>query len=247
MKHRSFQLEQQWCMIHYPERPNGFGVMILGDYHHYVDNNSSFWLQQEARSPIIRALNDNGYFVFYSNLFGANWGSDRAVQLAKRMYQYVKRTEIMNSKIHILADGMGALVLRKLYPMLRNDLRSVVLYSPCVSLYEHYHQEKEQKFFFKKLQKEISQANEINEKDCEQWINFYQGDYLDFMSYSIPLYMIQWVSTSRYKKQFPFIKEIYKDRMKKEYLTDLFFLLPEKKSTIGGKITSYFQKHEYEL
>ncbi len=113
MNQRLFQLEHEWCMIHYPERPNGFAVMILSDHHHYVDEKSSFWSQHETRNLWIQELNANGYIVYYSNLYGANWGSDQAARLAKRLYQQVKRTEIINEKIHILAEGMGSSCSKK--------------------------------------------------------------------------------------------------------------------------------------
>ena len=62
----------------------------------------------------IQSLLKEGYTVFYSNLYGKNWGSEKAVKLAKRLYEHIIRSEIMNDKIHIIAEGMGALVALKL-------------------------------------------------------------------------------------------------------------------------------------
>ncbi|MBW3111972.1 MULTISPECIES: hydrolase [Bacillaceae] len=247
MYQRLFQLEQEWCMIHYPERPNGFAVMIIGDSHHYVDGKSSFWVQHEARYKWIQDLTSKGYIVYYSNLYGANWGSDQAVQLARRLYQHVKRNEIINGKIHILAEGMGALVLKKLYPKLENDIRSAVMLSPCVSLYDHLEQEKEQKFFYKKVIKELSQVLKVKEEECEAFILQRSRDYEIFKAMSIPLYIVQSMTLNRYKNQFTLIKDIYTERLQKGTHTDLFIVLPEKRGSLGRKFSSYFSLHEKEL
>ncbi len=247
MKHRKFQLGDEWCIVHYPERPNGFAVMILGDHDHYVDQKNSFWLQQEGKRQIVEQLTSSGYLVLYSNLYGANWGSEASVQLAKRLYQYVKRSEIINGKIHILAEGMGALVLKNLYPMMENEVRSIVLFSPCVSLYTHYLQEKEQKFFFKKLLKEVSVSFDIQEGDCEFFLKHQINDDQVFKEIEAPIYIVQWTSLSRYKNQFSLIKEVYQARIEKEKATDLFYVIPEKRNTLGNKFISYFTKHETQL
>lgn len=42
--------DQQWCMLHYPKRPNGFAVLILGDQQHYVHENSSVWIENTGRA-----------------------------------------------------------------------------------------------------------------------------------------------------------------------------------------------------
>ncbi len=39
MENRNFQLDTEWNIIHYPERPTGFGILIIGDERHYVDEN----------------------------------------------------------------------------------------------------------------------------------------------------------------------------------------------------------------
>lgn len=244
MSQRVFKIDNEPCIIHYPFRPNGFAVLILGDVNHYVDDQTSFWLQQETRKSIIEQLTDKGYIVFYSNLYGPNWASDKAVSLTQRLYHFVKRTEIMNEKIHILAEGMGGLLIEKLLPSLGSKFRSVVLLSPCLSLYEHFSQEKEQKFFYKKLKKEISQAYQIDEDQCEDLINGMVKGGKDLVQTNIPIYTIQSISASRYKKQFPFIKDIYIERNKNRLPGESYFILPEKRYKASLKIVSYFSKHE---
>jgi hypothetical protein len=247
MNQRLFQLDQEWCMIHYPERPNGFAVMILGDHHHYVDEKTSFWDQHEARKKWIKDLTGKGYIVFYSNLYGANWGSGQAVELAGRLYQYVKRTEIINGKIHILTEGMGALVFKELYSRMKYNVRGVVMLTPCLSLYELIQQEKEQKFFYKKLVKELAQSRGVKKEDFEPTSLHSEHDYEVFKDIPIPLYIVQSYNVNRYKNQFPLIKDIYKHRLEKGFSTDLFYVLPEKRYSLGLKFASYFSLHEKEL
>ncbi|MCA1062039.1 hydrolase [Rossellomorea sp. AcN35-11] len=247
MYQRLFQLEQEWCMIHYPERPSGFAVMVIGDSHHYVDERSSFWVQHEARFKWIQDLTAKGYIVYYCNLYGANWGSRQAVELAKRLYQHIKRSEIINGKIHILAEGMGALVLKDLYPKMEQEIRSAVMLSPCVSLFDHLEQEREQKFFYKKVIKELTHTFKLNQEDCEALILNQAKNYEVFKNISIPLYIVQTTTVNRYKNQFTLIKDIYTERLEKGKPTDLFFVLPEKRASLGGKFASYFSLHEKEL
>ena len=75
------------------------------------------------------------------------------------------RTEIMNDKIHIIAEGMGALVALKLLHNMNESIRSIVLINPILSLQHHLELEKDRKFFYKKLVKELANAYE---KEGEQ-------------------------------------------------------------------------------
>ncbi|EDL62878.1 hypothetical protein [Bacillus sp. SG-1] len=244
MSQRVFKIDNEPCIVHYPIRPNGFAVLILGDVNHYVDEQSSFWLQQETRKSIITELTAKGYIVYYSNLYGANWASDKAVSLVKRLYHYIKRREIINEKVHVLAEGMGGLFIEKLLPAIGSQIRSVVLLTPCISLYEHFSQEKEQKFFYKKLIKEISLAYDIEMEKCEDAIKKELNAGEDLKETETPLYTIQSINTSRYKNQFSLIKDIYKDRIEKNLPGEIYIILPEKRYKAPLKIVSYFSMHE---
>src|SRR5438046_1276657 len=37
MENRNFQMDTQWNIIHYTEKPTGFGILIIGDERHFVD------------------------------------------------------------------------------------------------------------------------------------------------------------------------------------------------------------------
>jgi len=148
---RFFQLGNQWCVVHVPERPNGFGVLILGDQNHFVDEESSFWIQNNGRSIIINSFLDEGYTLFYSNLYGRHWGCPEAVSLTKRLNHVILKKEILNHRIHILAEGMGALVALQLMEGMGDNLRGVAMMNPCIDLRKHLIQEKEHNSFTNEL------------------------------------------------------------------------------------------------
>ncbi len=50
MESRNFQFDTEWNIIHYPEQPQGFGILIIGDERHFVDQKTSFWLQNERKT-----------------------------------------------------------------------------------------------------------------------------------------------------------------------------------------------------
>jgi hypothetical protein len=165
IKERFFLLDDQWCGIHLPERPNGFAVLVLGDTNHFVNEKTSFWKQNTGRCQLIEELREYGYTIFYSNLYGRHWGSPKAVRLAKQLIYYVLKSEILNNRIFILAEGMGALVALRLMEIMRNQIRAVALLSPCLDLQAQVIYEKENKFFYKRIIKEIASAYEVAEEN----------------------------------------------------------------------------------
>lgn len=74
----------------------------------------AFWLQHYGRNQLLNMLREEGYTIFNSNLYGRHWGAEKAVTYAKQLIHFVLKQEILNQKIHILADGMGALVADEL-------------------------------------------------------------------------------------------------------------------------------------
>ncbi|MDN4073709.1 alpha/beta hydrolase [Fictibacillus terranigra] len=161
IEERSFSLDGQWNTIHLPEQPNGFAVMIFGDCNHFVDNHTSLWKQNSERFTLIQTLMKMGYTVFYSHLYGRNWGNPEAVNLARRVYRYVLKYEVLNPKIHILAEGMGALTAIDFINDMDGYIRSAIFINPCLDLKGHFQQEKQNKLFLKRIRKEISQAYRV--------------------------------------------------------------------------------------
>ncbi|MBO1511630.1 alpha/beta fold hydrolase [Metabacillus bambusae] len=161
---RFFQLETEWNVVHLPTKPNGFGILILGDRSDFVDESSSFWHQHYGRNQLISDLMNQGYTLFHSNLYGSNWGSPRAVTMAKQLYHMIMKKEILNDRVHLLSEGMGGLTALQLMETIPDKIRSVAMMNPCLDLQAHLEKEKEHKFFYKRLIKEISIAYGIDGK-----------------------------------------------------------------------------------
>jgi hypothetical protein len=164
---RFFQLETEWNVVHLPTRPNGFGILILGDRSDFVDENSSFWHQHYGRNQLIEDLMNQGYTLFHSNLYGSNWGSPRAVTMAKQLYHLIMKKEILNKRVHLLTEGMGGLTALQLMEAIPDKIRSVAMLNPCLDLQAHLEKEKEHRFFYKRLVKEISTAYGVDEKNVQ--------------------------------------------------------------------------------
>ncbi|MFG6496837.1 alpha/beta hydrolase [Fictibacillus sp. UD] len=168
---RTFQIDNQWNIIHLPEQPNGFAVMIIGDCSHYVDEYTSLWKQNTERANLIQSLKNQGYTIFYSNLYGRHWGSPASVILAKRLYHYVMKHEILNPNIHLIAEGMGSLVALRLMEDMENQIRSALFINPCIDLKHHFNHERQNRLFFKRLIREISSAYQTQVDDVELLID----------------------------------------------------------------------------
>ncbi len=239
MENRNFQLDEEWNIIHYPEKPTGFGILLIGDERHFVDESKSFWLQNEGRLAMINQLKEAGYTIFSSNLYGRNWGSDEAAELAVRLYHYVLRSEIMNNKIHILAEGMGALVAVKLFEKLKGSIRSTVFLNPILSLKHQLEQEKEHKFFYKKLTKEIEAAYKQDYCHLEKAIFASQLNVGDEM----PVKLIHVMSGGRSYNQAKLNQQLLKKQID-NHVVQTSFILPEKKLRLGSIIVKFFKSHE---
>lgn len=241
----TFLFDQQWCMIHYPEQPNGFAIFIIGDQQHFVNEETSFWVQHTGRAKMIEDLTNAGYIVYYSNLHGRNWGNDKSVQLSHMLYHHVIRKEILNNKIHVLAEGMGSLTAIKLIPLMKEHIRSLVLYSPCISLSTHIQQEKNRIFFYKKLLKEIQHAYKITDHEADTFLDSNEGEKLKETTQS--LCFIHVIDQKRYEDQKPLMKEIVKSREEHYLPMKTFYILLENRTYITAKIIHFLNENEKEL
>jgi hypothetical protein len=240
MENRNFQMDTQWNIIHYPEKPTGFGILIIGDERHFVDDSKCFWTQNEGKLAIVNKLKEKGYTIFSSNLYGRNWGSDAAVELAQRLYHYVIRSEILNNKIHILAEGMGALVAISLMEKMKGRIRSIILLNPILSLKTHLEQEKEHKFFYKKLMRELEAAHQMNKNVLESKI-FSMEDNIN-LQFGCPVKIIHVLAGGRSYTQ----SKLYHQLISGSEINPTF-LLPEKKQQLGDIMIKYFNSHEMVL
>lgn len=241
MESRNFQLDTEWNAIHYPERPQGFGILIIGDERHFVDEKTSYWMQNEGKSTLIKSLQDAGYTIFYSNLYGRNWGSSKAVNLAKRLYEHIIRTEILNEKIHIIAEGMGALVALKLLPEMESLVRSIVLLNPILSLNQHLELEKDRKFFYKRLIKELSQSYEY---DAEQIVKQMEKVDETLATPNVPMKIIHVLSDNRAYKQSHLLNQLSVKWEDEKTPISISYMVPEKRLQIAKPIIKFFNNYE---
>lgn len=242
MEIRNFQLDTEWNVIHYPERPQGFGILIIGDERHFVDENTSFWLQNEGKSILLKYLLDAGYTVFYSNLYGKNWGSQKAVRLSKRLYEHVIRSEILNEKIHILAEGMGALVALKLMQEMKDCIRSVVLLNPILSLDHQLELEKDRKFFYKKMIQELSES--FNQSG-EQIISRIKDVDAPWNSKpDLPMKIIHVLSNSRDYKQSKLLNQLSVKWEDEKAPISICYMVPEKRLQMAAPIIEFLKRYE---
>jgi hypothetical protein len=242
MEIRNFQLDTEWNVIHYPERPQGFGILIIGDERHFVDSKTSFWLQNEGKSVLLKSLLDAGYTVFYSNLYGKNWGSQKAVKLSKRLYQHVIRSEILNEKIHILAEGMGALVALKLIQEMSECVRSVVLLNPILSLDHQLELEKDRKFFYKKMIKELSKSFNQSGEQMIKMIKEVDAPWR--LKPTVPMKIIHVLSDSRAYKQSQLLNQLSVKWEDEEAPISICYMVPEKRLQIAAPIKEFLKKYE---
>jgi hypothetical protein len=245
MESRNFQLDAEWNIVHYPYKPTGFGILIIGDERSFVDRESSFWIQNESRLKLINHLKDAGYTIFYSNLYGKNWGSQKAVQLAKQLYFYIIRSEILNEKIHILAEGMGALVAGKLLKDMQQKVRSVAFINPIYSLKQHLEDEKEHKFFYKKLLREIAQAYDLDVKDVEEI--FLETDQPAELPSTLPIKIIHLLNGPRSYKQSQISSALAEKAVKGGRTVSVNLILPEKENQLHHYLISFYKNFETEL
>lgn len=237
MENRNFQMDTQWNIIHYPEKPTGFGILIIGDERHFVDESKCFWTQNEGKLAIINQMKESGYTIFSSNLYGRNWGSDQAVDLAQRLYQQVIRSEILNNKVHLIAEGMGALVAVKLMEKMKGQLRSVVLLNPILSLKKHIELEKEHKFFYKKLMREVTAAHKIDPLLLVKELESMDDEVK--LQFGVPIKIIHVMSSGKSYNQSKQLQQLLAN-------TDISptYIVPEKKQQLGNMMKKFFNQFE---
>ncbi|KEK24833.1 hydrolase [Bacillus gaemokensis] len=239
---RFFYLEQEPCVIYLPEKPNGFCVMLLGDYNYFIENGTSLWMQHAGRAHFLNGLIEKGYTVFSSNLYGRHWGNDQSVRLAKRLYHIVMRKETLNEKIHILAEGMGSLVALEMMNQYPECVRSVVMFNPCIDLPTHVEFEKEHKFFYKRLVRELLLAYDVKESELAEAINKKSFSYLPS---SVPVKIF--VSTQEKKERKQLLREYERKRVYEKCETSLTFHLQDVKYKMVQHTCHFFKKYEEDL
>ena len=126
---RSFQYDGHWNIIYYPKKPSGFSIFVIGDSHHYVDKQDSFWLHHPGRLQLLDEFKEAGYTVFSSGFPSGNTSEEEQALFARNLYHLVMKSEILNEQIHLFAEGKGALIALKLMQCSR-FIRSAVFLNP---------------------------------------------------------------------------------------------------------------------
>jgi hypothetical protein len=243
MYQRYFLLDGEWNVIYLPERPNGFAVFIIGDQQHFVDGTTSFWSQNAGRKQLLDVLLRDGYTVFCSNLYGRNWGSPKAVTLAKRLYHVIMKEEILNEKIHLLVEGMGTLTGLELMETFGDKIRSVCMLNPCIDLAAFVYQEQQNKLFYKRIVKEILHAYEWDENEFDK--NILELPKIGERKANTPVKI--WISTGEQTYQSKQFGRSYEKHRKENSPIHLVIHLNEKRFGIGSGICQFFEKHEKKL
>jgi len=171
MEYRIFFLNRETCLIHYPKQPNGFGILIISNDDKFTDQNESKWLLNQTRFAILRELVECGYTIYYTNLGGNHMGNPKAIEQVRHLYEYVKRSEILNDKVHVIAEGFGAIIAINLMKKHPGMFRSALFINPIFSLVWVKDMVQGQPFFYKKFLMDVSEAFEIPEEKCEGFIN----------------------------------------------------------------------------
>lgn len=241
---RMFQIDGQWNALHMPEKPNGFGVLIIGDANHYVNEKSSLWEEHGQRSRLLETLLKDGYTVFYSNLYGNHWGNDESHLLAREFIHFTLKKETLNPSVHVLAEGMGALTALKLMEDKTVGIRSTAFMNPCLDLNTYLKDVSETKWFYKRLLQQISEAYHVPVSlvpmivNKQKSLNDYEAD--------IPVKI--WHSTARTFYPFSVHSRPYaQNREKLGSPITLMLHVPDKQFYYNKAICSFFHDHEKKL
>jgi uncharacterized protein YfbU (UPF0304 family) len=243
MNQRFFLLDGEWNVVHMPERPNGFAIFIIGDRNHFVDGSTSFWIQNAGRYTFLDIFLKNGYTVFYSNLYGRNWGSPAAITLAKRLYHVVMKNEILNKNIHLLLEGMGAITGLQLMEEMGENIRSAGMLNPCLSIKAQLQHEQENKLFYKRFVKEVTSAYGFEEGNFNELVK----ELPSIEKYKAITPVKIWVSTDEQTYQAKRLGRIYEQSRSSSAPIQLVFHLNEKRFGIGGSIIQFYDKYEKTL
>ncbi|WP_163101591.1 hydrolase [Peribacillus alkalitolerans] len=242
MMQRTFLMDSQWNIVYYPEKPNGFSVFLIGDREHYVEEKNSFWDQHPSRIKLIESMKNQGYTAFSSHLYGKHWGSERAFQLSKQLYYMIMKSEILNDKIHIYTEGMGAILALRIMKEWPEKVRSAVFINPCLSLETKLVNEKEKKFFYKRFLRELENAHGAQDSERSRILD--ENSTFEYKT-SIPIKVIH-ILGHQGDDQSHLYKNIKPDK-ESGAVVELQYLFAEQRFKLARQAVSFFQQFEQEL
>jgi len=129
------------------------------------------------------------------------------------------------------------LVAISLLEKMKGRIRSIILLNPILSLKTHLEQEKEHKFFYKKLMRELVAAHQMDQKALENKI-FSMEDYIN-LQFGCPVKIIHVLAGGKSYNQ----SKLYHQIITGSEINPTF-LLPEKKQQLGNIMIKSFNSHE---
>ncbi|MDF2607646.1 MAG: hydrolase [Bacillales bacterium] len=182
---RNFNIQGEKCITYIPEKPNGFGLMIIGDKTNYITSNSWFWEDSPGRYNILSRLLDDGYTVFSVNLSGNHWGNNSVSNLIIKLYNHVLKNEILNPSIHLLTEGNGALLINSLLKEI-SKFRSISCIDPLFSIKDCILLEENQRIYYKTSLKEICEAYKLKENEIFSFL--LRNELVETINYPVRIY-----------------------------------------------------------
>ena len=150
--------------------------------------------------------------------------------------------ETLNPKIHLLAEGMGALIADQLLQSSPEHIRSAAMLDPCLDLQAHFESEKENKFFYKQFLRETAQSFGVSEKEASSLS--YQT--ITGCRTRAPVHI--WQRTTGAPYPYTLHANAYKEaREKTGSKTDITYHLLENPARMYRAICRFFRSHEKDL
>jgi alpha-beta hydrolase superfamily lysophospholipase len=152
------------------------------------------------------------------------------------------KQEILNKRIHILAEGMGALLALQL---MENDgntfIRSAGLLNPCIDLHTHAEHEKNNKFFYKQFTKDLTQAYKVERKQVSKLIKEYPS--VTELKSTLPVKI--WTAPNA-STHYPIAHskkyELHREELHSPIMLSLY--LPEKNYLFERSLLQFYKQHE---
>ncbi|MDQ0207929.1 alpha/beta fold hydrolase [Alkalicoccobacillus murimartini] len=168
---RYFKWKGRWSVKFLPEKPNGFAVYLLSGQDRTVEDSSSIWETHPEKKIVLEHLLNNGYTVFTSDLHPHHWGNEAACAHSEQLIHFLLKSEIINKRIHVFAEGWGAVLAIKLLARKHVNIRSMLFFNPCIYLESYYDLEKQNRLYYKKIKNELSTAYGTKpERINRQWV-----------------------------------------------------------------------------
>ncbi|ADU31177.1 hypothetical protein [Evansella cellulosilytica] len=243
---RVLTIEGLKCYVHLPEKPNGFAILLLGDKHHFVHSTTSSWIQHPLRNQFLNRLIDEGYTVFYCDPKHIHWGNDQVFHVVERLVKYVLTSEIINEKIHIFAEGIGALIAFRLMTHQFIQIRSIILYNPCIDLFQQYEEEKKNRFFYKRFIQEIKEAYRVEEKNVEKLCKEKSLILNDIPMY-LPFRVFQVIYQAPYNPDIHIRSFIQRRKDIQRELITTFYMPGKTVEQFSSQMINFYRKHEKKL